>query len=458
VELLATEVTVSGAVPLFVSTTLRATDVVPNVTVPKPSAACDRLTDGAGERTAVPRRVAVVAAPGALLLIVRVAFLAPRVSGLSAKVSVHVAREATEDPFAQVPPRTKSPASVPVTVMSEITSAAAPVFVSVTVRAVLVAATGWAPRSMSVASSAMPASGVSVPVPPSVTAALPPAALCAIDRLALRAPVAAGLNTTSTTQLLPPATLALVAQVVLDARRNSLAWVPVRASDDSTRAALPVLLSVVRITVESAPTTLENDSVVGDSTATGAESTAVPDSATSAFADGPLCASVSVPARAPVATGLNTTVTVQLLPMAIDMPTAQVPPVTVKSEPAPVPIALSARVAVALASLVTVTVCAALVVPTRWLANVSDVADRVTAGAADAEMYVGVTWYSEAMYAAMWLYSASVITPFSGSMSDCVDDAPLMRAASAPRIITAALRGAKWQAWQLLTPATKVLL
>ena len=69
-------------------------------------------------------------------------------------------------------------------------------------------------------------------------------------------------------------------------------------------------------------------------------------------------------------------------PAAMPAPSVHVVLVTVKSEPAPVPMALNASDAVAFAALVTVSVCAVLVVPTFWLPNVSDVADTETDGAA----------------------------------------------------------------------------
>ena len=58
----------------------------------------------------------------------------------------------------------------------------------------------------------------------------------------------------------------------------------------------------------------------------------------------------------------------------------------------------------------------------------------------------------------MWLYSASVTTPYSGFICVCAIAAPRMRLASAPRTITGSSRGVPWHDSQLLTPVTNTFL
>ena len=78
-------------------------------------------------------------------------------------------------------------------------------------------------------------------MPVSVTAWGEPVALSAMERLAVSAPTAAGLNSTETVQLAPEANVE--PQVVADLR-NELALVPVIVSEVSVTVAVPVFFSV----------------------------------------------------------------------------------------------------------------------------------------------------------------------------------------------------------------------
>ena len=79
------------------------------------------------------------------------------------------------------------------------------------------------------------------PVPVSFTVCGEPVALSATERLAVRAPVTVGLNSTETVQLAPAARVA--PQVVGDFR-NEVALVPVMVSDVKVTADVPVFFTV----------------------------------------------------------------------------------------------------------------------------------------------------------------------------------------------------------------------
>ena len=79
------------------------------------------------------------------------------------------------------------------------------------------------------------------PVPVSFTVCGEPVALSATERLAVRAPVTVGLNSTETVQLAPAARVA--PQVVADFR-NEVALVPVMVSDVRVTADVPVFFTV----------------------------------------------------------------------------------------------------------------------------------------------------------------------------------------------------------------------
>ena len=81
-----------------------------------------------------------------------------------------------------------------------------------------------------------------------------PVALSAMERLAVRAPAVAGLNSTETVQLAPAAND--VPQVVADFR-NELALVPVMVSDDRVTAPVPVFLMVTTCAAVVEPTVVE---------------------------------------------------------------------------------------------------------------------------------------------------------------------------------------------------------
>ena len=126
-------VTVSGPVPVLVTVTVCAADVVPTAWPPKARVAGATATCGA---VPVPVRSTTGAAPGASEATVSVAALAPAVVGGNVTSTVHVAPGATA---AAQPVAANCAASVPPTVSADTVSGAEPVLVTVTVFAVPVA-------------------------------------------------------------------------------------------------------------------------------------------------------------------------------------------------------------------------------------------------------------------------------------------------------------------------------
>ena len=79
-------------------------------------------------------------------------------------------------------------------------------------------------------------------------------ALSAMDKLAVSAPAAVGLNSTDTVQVAAAANV--VAQVVADFR-NDVALVPVMVSEDSVTVPVPVFLMVTTCAAVVEPTVVE---------------------------------------------------------------------------------------------------------------------------------------------------------------------------------------------------------
>src|SRR5580692_9743193 len=168
-----------------------------------------------------------------------------------------------------------------------------------------------------------------VPVNPAVCVPAP----SVMDRLALFAPVVcvvSGRNCTVTTQLAPGASEVSATTCpppfgpqVESARtiENSVGFVPVRVAWLSTlRVSLPLLVRVkIWVGARSAPTprvALPKLREAGDQTALRTSATPVPDNPTGEPVTVTLAVMVSVPATAPVAVGLNTTLMVQVEPAA----------------------------------------------------------------------------------------------------------------------------------------------
>src|SRR5437660_901588 len=134
----------------------------------------------------------------------------------------------------------KSPALVPVRAMLLMVRAALPLLVSVTAWAALVVLTCWLPKLRLVGLKLTP--GALVPLPLKATVCGLPLALSVILTLALRVPVAVGVNVTLMVQEAPAANvLELLGHVLVWAKSPAL--VPVRPILLMVRAAVPLLVS-----------------------------------------------------------------------------------------------------------------------------------------------------------------------------------------------------------------------
>src|SRR5215472_658935 len=188
-------------------------------------------------------------------------------------------------------------------------------------------------------------------------------ALSVIVRVPVRVPVAAGVNVTLIAQDAPAATD--VPQLFVCAK--SLAFVPITAILVMLSGALPVLLNITACAPLVVPTVwLAKVRLVGDRLTAGAEmDPPVPVRPTVCGLPLALSLTVRVPVRVPVALGVNVTLIVQDAPAATDVPQLFV----CAKSPALVPV--TARLVMLNAAfpvLLNVTGCAALVVPTIWLA------------------------------------------------------------------------------------------
>jgi hypothetical protein len=295
---------------------------------------------------------------------------------LNATYSEHEAPAASEVPH--VPISSNEVALVPPTVIELIVTVTVLVFFTVTICASLVAPTAVAGKAMDVGVRVTVGVFVAAPVPLSFTTCGEPVALSAIESEAVKAPAAAGLNSTDTVQLAPAASE--VPHVVADLM-NEVALVPVIVSEVSVNAAVPEFFTVTTCAAVVAPTVVEaNVNEVGDNVTAGFPvATPVPLSATSCGDPVALSAIESEAAKAPAAAGLNSTDTVQLAPAASEVVHVVA---DFKNEVALVPVIVSeVSVSAAVPEFFTVTTCAAVVTPTVVEANVNDVGVSVTAGA-----------------------------------------------------------------------------
>lgn len=192
----------------------------------------------------------------------------------------------------------------------------------------------------------------------------------------LRLPAALGVNETEIVQLADAARLLPDVHVFEPIAKSA----PVRVVAPRTSAALPVLVSVTLCAVAVLPIVVEpNVSWVGERVAPGAPAAApVPVSDTEVLDGVALWAIVNVAFRAPVALGVKVTETLQLADAARLLPEVQLLLPIAKSAPA-IDVAPSTSAAVPV--LVSVTVCAAAVLPTVVEPNVSCVGDALAAGA-----------------------------------------------------------------------------
>jgi hypothetical protein len=154
-------------------------------------------------------------------------------------------------------------------------------------------------------------------VPERLTVCGLPLALSAMLRVAVRAPLAAGVNITAIVQWAAAATeLPQVSDSV-----KSLALMPVGARLVILKVALPVLVRV-RICGELVMSTgwLPKARLVGERLATAAVLVPVPERLTVWGLPAALSEMLRVPLRVPLAVGVKTTLIVQLFPAATLVP------------------------------------------------------------------------------------------------------------------------------------------
>jgi hypothetical protein len=206
------------------------------------------------------------------------------------------------------------------------------------------------------------------PVPARLTDWVP--ALSVMIRLAVRDPAAAGLNVTLIAQLAPAATD--VPQLL--AAVKSPAFVPVTATLEKDKVALPVLVNVTGWLALAVPTLwLAKVRLVVERLTTGAEP--VPARLTDCVPALPVITRLAV--RDPAAAGSNETLIVQLAPAETGAPQ----PLARLKSLAFVPVTPTLeRDNVALPVFVSVTGWLALVVATLWLAKVRLVVERLATG------------------------------------------------------------------------------
>src|SRR3989442_379994 len=315
---------------------------------------------------------------------VTVAVRAPVAAGVKLMLIVQLAPGATEPaPVGQVLPaaKAKSAACAPVMVMLVRFSGAPPLLVSVTFCAALVVPTRCLPKGLLVAESV--AVGGVTPVPVSDTDCGLSAASSVMFTVAARAPVAAGVKLKLNVQLAPCGTEpAPVGQVLPAAKAKSAACGPmmvmlVRFSGSSLMILRPPRSTLLPYTTRCRSKGL----LVAESVAVGGV-TPVPVSGTDCGLSAASSVMFTVAARAPVAAGVKLMLIVQLAPGATEL--ARVGEVlrAAKSKSAacaPVMVML-VRFSGAPPLLVRVTVCAALVVPTRCLPKALLVAESVAVG------------------------------------------------------------------------------
>ena len=304
---------------------------------------------------------------------VSVPFAAPAAVGAKLTLTVQLPAVATEPPAVQLTPLTRK--ALLLGVNDARLSAALPVFDSVTICEALVAPTLVAAK-LRLVGAALAIGAVATPVPLSATLVVVGLALCVKVSVPLAAPAALGAKLTLTAQLPPAATEPPLVQL-RPVTANALLLV---AKDDSDKAAPPVFDSVTVCAALVLPMVVEAKlSVVGAALAAAVGAAApLPLKATVVVFGLALCVKLSVPLAAPTALGAKLTLTLQLPPAATDPPEAQLTALTMK---AGLLVANEVNVNAAVPGFDSVTVCAALLLPTLVDAKVSVLGAALAAGA-----------------------------------------------------------------------------
>ncbi len=310
-----------------------------------------------------------------------VAFSAPTAVGLNAMYTTQLPVGASVAPH--VSSASNDVGLVPVSVIELSVIVAVPPLVNVTATAGDVVPTFVVANVRLVALSF--SVGAAAPVPVNVTFCGEPVALSVMLMVPVSAAAAVGLNPTYSEQEAPAASD--VPHVPNSSK--DVALVPPSTIELIVTATVPVFFTVTICASLVAPTTVAGKAIdVGVSVSVGVvTATPVPLSATSCGEPLALSAIASEAVAAPPADGLNSTETVQLAPTAI----AAVPHVfaEMRKELALVPVSVievSDKAAVPV--FFTVTICAAVVLPTFVDAKVSEVGVSVTAGVVAAAVLI----------------------------------------------------------------------
>jgi hypothetical protein len=346
---------VSAAEPEFVNVTTWAALGVLTGWFPKVRLVGAKLT--AGAVIPVPLSATVCGLPVALSVTEIEPVRDPAAVGAKVTEIVQFADTATEEPHVLV--WLKSPLAA----MLLIVSAAEPVLDNVSVWGALVVLRAWLLKVTVDGAKLM--RGAATPVPVNETICGLPLALSVTEMEPVRDPAAVGVKVTEIVQV--PAAATEVPQV--------FAWLksPLGAMLLIVKGAVPVLVSVtVWAALVVVMTWLAKIRLVGEKLVDGAVPVPVNETACGL----PLALSVTEiePVRKPVAVGVKLTEIVHVPATATEVPQVLV---WLKSPLAAIVVIVKGAVP----ELVSVTDCAALVVPTAWLLKVKLVGETLTAGA-----------------------------------------------------------------------------
>jgi hypothetical protein len=184
-------------VPALLNTALREVDVTPVLWLPNAKLDGAKFSNKAGATTAAPVPLRLRAAVPLLASDsqLKVALRKPTALGAKLNTSVQLMPAVRVPVIEQVPLRAKSLAATPVTFRPLKLSVAAPLLVTVTVCAALKLPIVCDANVSTAALSEIAGCGVAVPVPLNAMLDGDPLALCVRPKLAERAPVAVGVNT-----------------------------------------------------------------------------------------------------------------------------------------------------------------------------------------------------------------------------------------------------------------------
>jgi hypothetical protein len=261
-----TPLTVNAAVVLELETVMVCAVLeAPTVCEANVSAVGDSVAVGVPAAAPVPFNVTVCGDPVALSAIDSEAVRAPLAVGLNVTLIVHCAFAPTLPPQPLV--SAKSPALAPVRVTPVTVMAVEPLFVRVTVCAALAVPIG-SEANVNVVGATPSVKPAAAPVPLKPTVCVVGDALSVIVMVAVREPLAPGLNVTLIVQCEFAATLPAQLSVSV----KSLPSAPEKAMLEIVSAVELLFVNVTACAVLAAPTVCDaNVSIAGDTPATGTE-------------------------------------------------------------------------------------------------------------------------------------------------------------------------------------------